>query len=147
MCLRFSLRTVIILTALVAAFCAWRSRPSVLAQKFVDAVNAADYTTADMLLPEDGRPFADRYEAITATRRRQSFVDWISGRCVIDVATESITDMHVEPYVYRIDQPPFISTVSGETTSRAHVNVKLDWTIYATAHGLKKPQSRQFPEL
>jgi hypothetical protein len=55
--IRFSLRTLLVLTALVAGLCYWLARPTLLAERFAAAIQAADYTAADKLCADPDRQF------------------------------------------------------------------------------------------
>jgi hypothetical protein len=46
---RISIRGLLFLTALVAAFCYWRDRPRQIANRLVAAIEAGDYELADAL--------------------------------------------------------------------------------------------------
>jgi hypothetical protein len=50
---RISLRGLLILTALLAAFCYWRDRPRQVANRFVAAIEAGDYRAAEAILSSD----------------------------------------------------------------------------------------------
>jgi hypothetical protein len=55
---RFSLRTLLILTALAAAGCYWFARPMVVAYRFVRAIDAEDYAAADAQFAGSAVPWA-----------------------------------------------------------------------------------------
>ncbi len=52
---RFSLRTLLLLTALAAVICAWLTLPKLNAQKFIRLCEQRDYVAADNMLPRDNR--------------------------------------------------------------------------------------------
>jgi hypothetical protein len=57
---RFRLRTLLILTALVAAGCYWWiARPTIVAERFKFALEHGDFATASDLWIDDGRTYID----------------------------------------------------------------------------------------
>jgi hypothetical protein len=58
---RFSLRTLLVLTALVAAGCYWWIvRPTIVATRFARAIHAKEYTAADALYTGEDRQYVSR---------------------------------------------------------------------------------------
>jgi hypothetical protein len=56
--IRFSLRTFFVLLTLLAFFCyLWVTRPSQIARRFADAVNAEDFAAADQMFFRSGDQF------------------------------------------------------------------------------------------
>jgi hypothetical protein len=85
---RISLRGLLILTALLAAFCYWRNRPRQIASQFVAAIEAGDYAFADTLVVDDDGTFSMRECAGPAgefwiVRVPQTSTDWLNGQCRI----------------------------------------------------------------
>lgn len=84
--LRFSLRTMLIVTAVLAGFVFWRTRPATIARQFLYAVESERFADADALCvrPEDrffeGWRTRGRWTAITVSFEKQSAVDWLLGR-------------------------------------------------------------------
>jgi hypothetical protein len=83
---RFRLRTLFALTAVAAAGCyLWVARPTVLANRFVAAVNRNDYLAADALfqpgplVPDEFKPLvADRLR-LTARLEPRTWHDFVHG--------------------------------------------------------------------
>ena len=92
--LRFSLRTLLILVTCAAVLCWWRDRPRQIADRFIGAVEAEQYETADSLFASsDNRVIKlfmsrDERNQIHAERQPQSAGDWLSGECRIAVRME-----------------------------------------------------------
>lgn len=95
---RFSLRTLLIVTAAVAAFGWWREQPRKTAERFVAAIEAGRYGEADELLTDADDPLtsikpitlaafirADNRNRITASFQRQSPGEWLRGECLVSV--------------------------------------------------------------
>jgi hypothetical protein len=85
---RISLRTLLLLTAVVAALCCWRDRPRQIANRFVTAFNSNNVEVTDSLFSAYVRcstlfPFVQRTEAFTAVREPQSLADWLKGEARI----------------------------------------------------------------
>ena len=76
---RFSLRGLLILTVAVAGFCYWRDRPRQMAQRFVVAMKAEDYVTAEEMMGRSGGVRAINTKWHVALGE-QSLGDWLRGR-------------------------------------------------------------------
>jgi hypothetical protein len=84
---RFSLRGVLILTAIVAVFCGWRDRPRQVAKRFVAALEAKDQAALERLIVDHAR-FERMLRILqnaasegTAQREGQTFAEWLKGQC------------------------------------------------------------------
>jgi hypothetical protein len=73
----------------------WRSRPAVLARRFVEAINAGDYSLADALFVDRKHQFVvafmDSYPGneISAAHTDQSLGDWLRGESFVELTTEN----------------------------------------------------------
>ena len=141
--LRFSLRTALAAMTIVAVILYWCSRPSILAQRFVDAVNNADYAAADAMFTDNEYRFAPGQSKISATRMPRTLVDWLSGRCRINVTTESTQEVRAD--WSELSSPRYDAL--GRAWMGTTMNFKWNSTIEATAFGLEMPRSVQFPDL
>jgi hypothetical protein len=84
---RFSLRTLLILTACLAALCYWRDRPRRLARQFANAINARDFTAANQLFSDPLQQLPDKmgpriWRGVCVP---QSASDWIRGECFLNM--------------------------------------------------------------
>jgi hypothetical protein len=82
--LRFSLCGLLILTALLAAFCYWRDRPRQIANRFVAAIEAGEYELADFIAGDGGfsvTELAGSGGEFWVGPQRQTVSDWLSGQC------------------------------------------------------------------
>lgn len=135
---RFSVKAALLFTAAVAGICYWRSRPAVIAQGFVDAINKSDYAAADALFAQDKFQFVVRHQQkhpknkISASRSRQSLTDWLEGKCTVNVFMD-------------------IWSESADTPSDGNkhwlMSISDNRTVDATALGLQKPQGGIFQGL
>ena len=87
---RFSLRVVLVVTAVVAVACWWRVRPTRVADQFVRAVAAGDYQRADKLFANQEHAFVAKFMAdyrnkAKALAVRQSMAQWLAGQCEISL--------------------------------------------------------------
>jgi hypothetical protein len=134
--IRFSIRTILLLTSLIAAACYWWiARPEMLANRFVRAVRAEDFAAANQQFtnPSDavlarqrtGRKFAMRYpfgSGITVNHQDEPYdVDWkaevgprtwrdfFQGRRRIELSGSYLvaTEMAHHTELYEIDATPF----------------------------------------
>ena len=115
---RFSLRTLLVVTALAAAGCYWLIFPTIIARRFVDAVASPNYEHADDFLDP-----ADRF-----------LLDWNEKHWRFQARAE------LEPWSFK-------EFLSGKRTVKLHVLYgdagpirSLAWIITATRGGLLKPQ-------
>jgi hypothetical protein len=91
--LQFSLRVMLILTAAVAAFCWQREQPRKVAKRFVQAVESRQFAEADGLFVDPRHRFAKQFmedsrNQIAVTRSKQTFLEWLLGRCRVLVHLE-----------------------------------------------------------
>jgi len=92
--LRFSLRTMLILTACAALFCWWRDQPRRIANQFVAAVENGQYDVADSFFSDGTHPFmvrvieGDDRNRIDAKRQVQTPGEWLRGDCLVEVRVE-----------------------------------------------------------
>jgi len=64
---RFSLRTLLVLTALIAAGCYWWiARPTIVAEQFIAAIRRTDYASAESLLVDEREAYASAFAQCTA---------------------------------------------------------------------------------
>jgi len=85
---RFSLRALLLLTALLAAFCYWRDRPRQIANQFVAAIEAGDLGGARAMFLKDHSGLSSKprlADGWFTSRQRQTTADWFAGRCFVDV--------------------------------------------------------------
>jgi hypothetical protein len=69
---RFSLRTLLILTALAAVGCYWWiAPPTYVAERFAKAVNDKDYATAKSMVAVSQRQFSDLWFAVLAAYQQE----------------------------------------------------------------------------
>jgi len=84
--LRFSLARLFLLMTLVCCFIFWRSKPSMLADKFVQAVESSQYSDADLLFNTPKDTFLGEWTArhqptsVKVAFEKQSIVEWLSGK-------------------------------------------------------------------
>jgi len=92
--LRFSLRAMLVVFTLAVAFCVWRDRPRRMANRFVDAIAARQYETAEDLFADGEQPFVvqfmegDDRNRIEAERQSPTPSQWLTGKCPVAVKLE-----------------------------------------------------------
>ncbi len=117
--LRFSLRTLFIVTTVAAGLCLWFILPSLTARRFLGAVTHEDYNTADkFFLNADDRFLADWSDKRWAFRSAGALVPLTFGQFC-----RSQRAIRIELTYFQFDQ-----------------NFKRDVLVVATPFGLKKPQ-------
>src|SRR5262245_1142029 len=100
---RFSLRTLLILTALLAAFCYYRDRPRQVANRFIAAIEAGHYRAAEAVFGERvGLANPPKGGTWVAEREKQSVDDWLHGRCYIRMYTDLDKHRFKHRFVTRI---------------------------------------------
>ena len=85
----YSMRALLVLMTCVAAFLYWRSRPAVIAQRFVSAVENGQFRAADELFIDPEHKFVaelmkprDGFGGVQAPPpARQTLKQWIFGVC------------------------------------------------------------------
>jgi hypothetical protein len=83
--LRFSLRALLVLVAVLAAFGYWRSRPAAYARQFINAIETRDFEAADALFERaNDRCVNDLFQAyhgfkINMPHVEQTARDWVVG--------------------------------------------------------------------
>jgi hypothetical protein len=85
---RFSLRAMLLLTVAVAALCWYRDLPRQNAERFIALVEARDYEAAEAMFPGGRVGISNKPTGMIdweATRERQSALDWLCGRCYVNV--------------------------------------------------------------
>jgi hypothetical protein len=100
---RFSLRGLLLLTALVAAFCYWHDRPRRVANKFAALLEGANFEAANAMifLGEHRMTAAFHASAYEVQRSEQSLRDWLSGRCPIVVRDKRLSSpAHPAPILH-----------------------------------------------
>ncbi|HJQ79030.1 MAG TPA: hypothetical protein VJ828_03700 [Lacipirellulaceae bacterium] len=85
---RYSTRALLVLMTCVAAFLYWRSRPALIAQRFVSAVENGQFRAADELFINPEHKFVaelmkprDGFGGVQAPPARQTLKQWICGVC------------------------------------------------------------------
>jgi len=78
--IRFSLRSLLLLTVVVAGGCYWMALPSVYAQRFVTAVAAGDYAAADALFADPDDRFLEQWDNDYTIIQRRAQVEPSSWR-------------------------------------------------------------------
>jgi len=117
--LRFSLRTLFVITTLVAALCLWFMLPSLTARRFLAAVASEDYPSADeFFLQADDRVLTDWADKRWSFRSSGNLLPLTFGQLCRNQRT-----VRVECTYFQYDQ-----------------NFKCELLIAATPFGLKKPQ-------
>jgi hypothetical protein len=85
---RFSLRSLLIVTAILAAICYWRERPRQMANRFVAAIEAGEYYLAESMCGDEPLALSERLVNLggwEAARKPQTMTDWLLGRCYVHV--------------------------------------------------------------
>jgi hypothetical protein len=91
---RFSLRWLLILTALVAVACYWwTARPTILANRFRNRIAAQDFAAADRLCRDPNRRFVHR--AVTEFKAGFSLTPFPTGSATTQSPVPVIVDVHV----------------------------------------------------
>jgi hypothetical protein len=122
---RFSLRTLLLLTALAAAACYWWvARPTIVANRFVAAINhGATYDAADALFPKD---------EVTVSARH---LDWLFNLSKMGINAEP-GELEMNAYVF---PRTWNDLIDGQR--RVHVDVKnvleTGWDYIATPRHMK----------
>ena len=118
---RFSLRTLLIVTGLLAGFCYyWIVMPSATAERFVRSIGSEDYTTADRIFwKADDRVLAEWNEQRWGFRSTAELAPWsvsqlLSGR----------RELQLRVSYFQFDQ-----------------NHDIEMRLAATSFGLKSPRN------
>ena len=93
---RFSLRGLLITTALLAGFCYWRNLPRQNAKRFVALIEAGDDAAVQTMFTKGPpRPGTNRRTVgyWIARQKPQSVADWFAGRCFVDAYRHSHGDL------------------------------------------------------
>jgi hypothetical protein len=89
---RFSLRTLLILTALAATACWWVTPPTVVANRFLRAMQARDFAAADQFFSDPSNAVQSRIREVVGNWPLMStesmlvkatWADWLTGRRTI----------------------------------------------------------------
>jgi hypothetical protein len=139
---RFRLRTLLALTALVAAACWWVTRPTVVANRFLRAMEARDYGAADQL-------FSDPSDAVQS-RIREAVGNWplMSTECVLAKATWADWLAGRRTIHFDIRYPEMLTlphTIFGPGPHRTDVGFEqsVRFETVATPFHLKSPEQRK----
>jgi hypothetical protein len=97
---RFSLRGLLLLTAIVAALGYWRDRPRQIANQFTAALEAKDRAALGRLVADFSR--YDRMFSLlgnaatdtSAAREDQRFSDWVKGECRVLFVIDGPGNLH-----------------------------------------------------
>jgi hypothetical protein len=92
---RYSTRALFVLMTCVAAFLYWRSRPSLIARRFVSAVENGQFRAADELFIHPEHKFVAElmkpragFGHVQASPSRQTLTQWICGASELTLYTE-----------------------------------------------------------
>jgi hypothetical protein len=134
---RFTIRTLLILTAIVAVGCWWFVRPTMLAGQFMRVFESEDYAAADRLIGNPKRAVQSKFDDFHQLGRFNSahcalvppkWVDLLCGRRIIRL---SVCYVDTRPFAPAGDE------VEPASTRRHTVDVNfMDHRIVATPLGL-----------